>query len=63
MDKLKKCPFCGGEAKLFKQRGTNYIICNTGDIEICPVSPNTRHWTASNLKNVIKAWNTRAEEE
>jgi hypothetical protein len=61
MEKLKSCPFCGGRARLYKKPRNNYIMCGVLDIGKCPISPNTRYWTSKNLKNVIKAWNTRKE--
>ena len=45
MEKLKPCPFCGGEAELFMN---DEIICNCGAI-----------MTESEDTDVITLWNTR----
>ena len=55
---LKPCPFCGGEASEFKDRGhsTAYNVgCFSGD---CTIEPNT--WAGTKAE-AIAAWNTRAD--
>ncbi len=66
MEKLKGCPFCGGEAKLIRdfmpndyRKGNNkrfwYMIeCTNSGCEICPQTGLTNA-----RKKLIKAWNTR----
>lgn len=56
MIKLKRCPFCGGEAKLTKIESTGEFCvgcCNGG----CGVIPNT--WTYKTKTEAVNAWNTR----
>ena len=56
-EKLKKCPFCGGEAKIVRVMNDypNYVIqCNE-----CRL---TTKWYADK-KELIKYWNTRAADE
>ena len=60
-DKLKPCPFCGGEAVIRVNMGSEYIcpIHKRG----CVIKPDT--WLQSDLpiKKQIKAWNARAPKE
>lgn len=58
MDKLKPCPFCGGEARVFEEWGLtttrSYVrcmkcFCNTG--------------TYNSRKLVVEKWNRRASQE
>lgn len=58
MQELKYCPFCGGEARVFEERGlttTRFYVrcmkcfCNTG--------------TYNSRKLVIEKWNRRASQE
>lgn len=62
-EKLKPCPFCGGEAKMKDTLLINnisaYVIgCgNTG----CYVRPTTSYYRKR--KEVIEAWNRRAGEQ
>ena len=56
MSELKKCPFCGGEAKIeinTEMGGTQYqVLCTK-----CPVTVG-RYWFWKK-EEAIKAWNTR----
>lgn len=62
MDKLKPCPFCGGEAILIKASEQDSrlplimydVACNNSD---CLVNPNTENRELK--EEAIKAWNTR----
>ena len=56
-EKLKPCPFCGGEAKVLGTKyegGDYYIVC-----ERCRV----RVGSYSNPVEAIEAWNKRANSE
>lgn len=63
-DKLKPCPFCGGEVAIKQihddeNKGNNsfwYVFCHNNN---CTVQPNTRHWDSTPKNRAIKAWNTR----
>lgn len=62
MDKLKPCPFCGGEAVIRESFGNLYI--RPIHKEDCLVKPDT--WLIStnvSLKKQIKAWNRRADND
>lgn len=48
--KLKPCPFCGGEAKIYKDYNGFYLVQ-------CKCGCGTLH--KSEKKNVINDWNTR----
>ena len=64
MEKLKKCPFCGGEAEVFE---TDIIVakiivvkcCN----EACGGTMGNPEENFENKDEAIEAWNTRVEEE
>ena len=60
MIELKRCPFCGGEAKLLKIKITDefYVRCTNGK---CAVTPKT--WIYKNKIKAIAAWNNRVYEE
>ena len=52
-EELKRCPFCGGEARIEASTGAFYVSCD--DCGSCsPVLPNN---------GSIAAWNTRAQPE
>ena len=59
MSELKRCPFCGGEARLFKTHENQHGIIHENDG--CPIS--TEHfvgdWVYDTAEEAIKAWNTR----
>lgn len=61
MEKLKPCPFCGGEAELIDigcpvyGEGRYYVVCKTGCVE------QTRMWATK--QTAIKRWNRRAKDE
>jgi hypothetical protein len=65
MDKLKPCPFCGGEAELTEHG----VHCkNSGNVENCcnvflvyPAGAKATDIPAEIKKRSIKAWNKRAE--
>lgn len=56
MNALKRCPFCGGEAKLRKVKITDefYVECCNGS---CSTLPTTWHFETE--EEAIDAWNTR----
>ena len=65
MEKLKKCPFCGGEVKINEHYGLygNQVVvycreCNS-------IFKSCKDSSGKNVaeENAIKAWNTRVEEE
>lgn len=51
MDKLKPCPFCGGEVRVIIE--TKVITCDNCKIVF--------FHKRTDLKGLIKAWNRRAE--
>jgi len=64
MDKLKPCPFCGGEAEAFHPHsvaGGWYAECYAeyNDGECCEA----RTAIYDTAEEAIKAWNTRAQED
>ena len=58
MASLKPCPFCGGEARLYRLE-MEYTYYN---IVACPDCRVWTRWFASK-NDAISAWNTRAEKE
>lgn len=59
MNELKKCPFCGGEAWIFKtHEGTYAVMHESSD---CPITSESYqgNWVYDSLEEAIKAWNTR----
>ena len=57
--KLKPCPFCGGEAKLwFFGNGAWFATCGCGD---CDVKPKT--FFRSTPQEAAEIWNRRAEKD
>lgn len=59
MDKLKPCPFCGGEANVqeIEYDKTYFVRCS--NIKKCSVLPYT--FSFANITDAIDAWNRRAE--
>lgn len=62
-NKLKPCPFCGGEAKLQRyidryEGITFYVYCSG---EFCEVFPATENFETE--QQAIKAWNIRVGRE
>lgn len=60
-DKLKPCPFCGGEAVIREHMGELYI-CPIHERN-CIMRPDTWLLSSKPLKNQIKAWNRRVEND
>ena len=64
MEKMKPCPFCGGDAELNIDSTPNsngdvyWVVCNNMD---CPVCPSTELYCSA--RAAINAWNTRANED
>ena len=59
MNKLKPCPFCGGEATLIDDGfGRYFVECSMSD-GICKVIPRT--WSYDTKEEAIEAWNRRAD--
>lgn len=55
MEELKKCPFCGGEAKIYQS--FDYVSKYRVECTKCEMcSPNYNE-----LEDVIKVWNRRME--
>ena len=57
-EKLKSCPFCGSEAKIYSVRNIYRIYC---DNEKCYVCPDI--WHKGTFEEVAQRWNTRVEEQ
>lgn len=62
MEKLKGCPFCGGEASLQHKKNTtgwvSYIKCKSCDITSLEVPVSFRY---SSDQKVIELWNRRVD--
>lgn len=56
MEKLKPCPFCGGEARLIIKYNQYLVICD-GDLWC-----DAKQGWFSNKSNAISAWNRRAND-
>lgn len=63
-EKLKPCPFCGGEAIAKKDADKNrynwYVTCSYATWD-CPCMPSTGYYDTK--KHAIEAWNRRAKDE
>ena len=57
MTKLKKCPFCGGEASLEVIRENEVAFCCV-ECDQCGIST----YSSTNMKEVVDMWNTRTPE-
>ncbi len=64
--KLKPCPFCGGEAEIYKETPPDaykdtvyYVGCS--NIDECLVVPETMGY--HDKQKAIAAWNKRAEDQ
>ena len=54
MDKLKKCPFCGGEAELLELCAGFHVSCND-----CDANSSADGWTED---GAVDLWNARTNE-
>lgn len=54
MEELKKCPFCGGEAKLWSQNEYIYYV-SCEECECCTPA------FFNNMRAAIDLWNKRVE--
>lgn len=52
MSELKKCPFCGGEAKTSVVFGRAGVVCTECDANI-------RMYLDASVEDAVKAWNNR----
>lgn len=57
MTKLKRCPFCGGEASLEVIRENEVAFCCV-ECDQCGIST----YSSTNMKEVVDIWNTRTPE-
>lgn len=62
MIELKRCPFCGGEAKLTKLKPFNeyefFVECMNVSCAVIPVT-----WHYKTEIEAVNAWNYRVDEE
>lgn len=67
-EKLKPCPFCGGEAILITRTGD--MLIHRVECTVCLAQMGESHWAMSSEKgnlffgreeDAIKAWNRRAD--
>lgn len=60
MDKLKPCPFCGGEAAIRNLHDEWWVECDMtrGWCEVIP-----RTWSYDTKEEAIEAWNRRADND
>lgn len=63
MIELKKCPFCGGNARLFVDNGVMVICtkCKARTKNVIDTSPLNRTCKKTAVEIVINAWNRRYE--
>ena len=57
MTKLKRCPFCGGEASLEVIRENEVAFCCV-ECDQCGIST----YSSTNMNEVVDMWNTRTPE-
>lgn len=57
-DKLKPCPFCGGQAKVSLQ----HYDCDNNYVVTC-INCETSGWTVAGESNAISWWNHRPRED
>jgi hypothetical protein len=58
--KLNVCPFCGGEAKMAKYKGSWVVECSTCGAAIrLPINRNDDPDTLNTRDEVMEAWNLR----
>lgn len=57
-EKLKPCPFCGGEATLREDRGDYWVTCYN---VACAVNPETGMW--GDALTPTNEWNDRPDVE
>ena len=59
MSKLKRCPFCGGKARLtYNRYGSHYVQCDNVSCGIKPVT-----WIYTTEEEAVEAWNKYTTEE
>ena len=56
--KLRECPFCGGEAFVWRTSHRTWIECENYNVDTHRVA-----FSSTYEKEVIEAWNRRAGEE
>lgn len=62
-EKLKPCPFCGGEAVLHKAERESFLMGKTISLDqISCASCGVNTSVFGNEEDAIKAWNRRANE-
>jgi len=54
MEKIKLCPFCGSEAKVFESKGTWGVVCQNIEL-VCNARIPYCHFE----EDAIQQWNTR----
>ena len=50
---LKPCPFCGGEAKIYRSKYDAFVGCDK-----CHIST----WSGDSEQELVDAWNRRASD-
>jgi hypothetical protein len=60
-EKLKPCPFCGCEMGVWATGSLGYRWMGVHG-QLCPLASNPSA-TYGQLKDLVKEWNTRAEED
>nr|DAH76866.1 MAG TPA: restriction alleviation protein [Caudoviricetes sp.] len=61
LDKLKPCPFCGGEARLFVSDGVR-VLC-TKCRASSKILVDSECYKTSAVEKVIEAWNRRTNDD